>query len=154
MSIYQKAKNDLIRYCNYQERCMLEVQYKLNQYSNLTEQEQNELVATLQAANLLNEIRYASSFVRSHFYTKKWGKIKITHALKLKEIAEKTIQDALLQISYEDYYNTLFHLLRKKRNTLAEERNNLITQKKLMNYALQKGYEIELIKSILYNNTL
>jgi regulatory protein len=153
---YMIAKQKLAHYCSYQERTIAEVENKLQEYTNLSPTDITQIIQELIQEKFLDERRYVISFVRGKFYIKKWGKNKITHALKIKKLDTKLIQEALEEIPDEAYQDTVKELLLKKKDTFRET-NKPILQKKLINYLLQKGYEIELIREhvekILYQKT-
>lgn len=147
---YQIAQQKLIDYCNYQERSLTEVEDKLRVYSDLTPAEVNQIIEFLIKERFLDEKRYAISFVRGKFFIKKWGKNKIAYALSSKRIPSNLIQEALADISDEEYQHTLQELILKKKAALGTLAKPII-QKKLINYLLQKGYEFELIRDNLKN---
>ena len=87
-------------------------------------------------------------WVREHFRTKKWGKIKITAALKQQRVSSYNIQKALDEIDQTAYLSCLQRLATVKWNTLKKE-TTLNKKVKATNYLLQKGYESNLIRTAL-----
>jgi regulatory protein len=105
-------------------------------------------VAQLIEDDLLNEERFAILYAGGHFRIKKWGRVKITHALKLKKISPYCIKKGLQEIDAEDYYQTLQKLAFTKWQTLKGV--HLLQKKaKCRLYLLQKGYENDLIMDVL-----
>ena len=147
-STYMVAKQKLSHYCSYQERTITEAQKKSQAYKDLNAAEANQIIQELIQENFLDQKRYAIAFVRGKFFIKKWGKAKIEHALRNKKIEANLIQEALNHISDEEYTHTLQDLILKKKTTLGV-RDKTTTQKKLIKYLLQKGYELELIQDNL-----
>ncbi|MEO8795403.1 MAG: regulatory protein RecX [Daejeonella sp.] len=148
----EQAKLKAESFCAYQERAQQEVRNKLYEwglYSNQVEQIISELIED----NFLNEERFAKSYVLGKFRIKKWGKIKIRQGLKLKKIGDKLISKSLNQIDGDDYIKTLETILEKKSAVLVEK-DAFKKRYKLMNYALSKGFEKDLIFDVLKNNTL
>ncbi|MGC4100996.1 regulatory protein RecX [Ferruginibacter sp.] len=99
--------------------------------------------------NYLNEERFATQFAGGHFRTKKWGKVKIAHALKQKQVSAYCIKKALQQINDTDYFATLQKLLDDKLKTLKSEKNIFIKKRKLQDFLLQRGFEQEYIRDMM-----
>lgn len=140
----QKAKH----YCAYQERSHAEVKEKLYGFG-LYKKEVEELLSTLIEENYLNEERFAIAFAGGHFRTKHWGRVKIKYQLKQKQVSEYCIKKALKTIDEDDYQQTLQKLFDGKLKTLKSEKNIFIKKRKLQDYLLQKGFEMELIRELL-----
>ena len=140
------------RFCAYQERSQQEVRnklYELGLFAGRVE----EVISELIQAGFLNEERFAVAYTLGKFRIKKWGKLKIRHGLRLKKIPEKLIAKALKQINEADYLRTLQDVLSKKR-VLLKEKDNFKLEYKLIQFALSKGYERDLITDALKANML
>ena len=145
---FEQVKAKLAKFCAYQERCSKDVFSKMEEF-DLTEDEMIELIRWLSKELYLDDYRYACSFVRGKFSTRKWGRIKIKHELKKKDILEKYISKAILEeIDEELYWNEMNKLLKKKKESLGNK-IDFATQKKVQLYLQQKGYEWSLIKEAL-----
>ena len=138
----QKAKH----YCAYQERCHSEVREKL--YSlGLHKNEVEQLVTQLIEEEFLNEERFAIAYAGGKFRIKNWGKEKIRYALKQKQVSAYCIRKALNSISNSDY-NKIFKVVAdKKLQLLKSEKNVFIKKRKLNDFLLRKGFEIEIIQN-------
>ena len=134
-------------YCAYRERCEAEIIQKLYQLS-IVEKEAEFYVSYLKENNFLNEERFVNAFTNGKFNIKSWGKRKIVQALQAKKIDSKKIQKSVVNIDEGMYYVRLLDLLTKKNKNLKEP-DVFKRKQKLINYALQKGYEIELINDAL-----
>ncbi len=134
-------------YCVYRERCHQEVRDKLYDWG-LHSVDVESIIADLIENNFLNEERFAIHYTIGKFRQKKWGKIKIKNELKFKKISPYCIQKAINQIDAEEYLNTLIQLLKKKNEKLKEE-NQYIKYSKLMQHALYKGFEHDLIRDVI-----
>jgi regulatory protein len=143
----QEATEKIQRYCAYQERNHKEIRSKLFGYG-LYQNEVEEIIVHLITSGFLNEERYAKAFVGGKFRMKKWGKIKITHALEGHGLTSNCIKSGLKEIDTEEYVTTLHNLLLKKNDQLEEE-NIFVRRDKLSTYAIQKGYEPELVWKII-----
>jgi len=142
-----EIKEKLAYFCAYQDRCHQDVEKKMKEFFLIPEA-QDEIMLYLIQENFLNEERFAKSFARGKFTQKSWGRIKISIELKKRHIYDRLIQKALSDINEEDYYQTAQRLIEKKAQTL-NEKNNYLKNQKIIRFMLQKGYEYELIQSIL-----
>jgi len=144
----QQAFQKIKQYCAYQERCHTEVREKLYSFGlNIKDAEQ--IISQLIEENYLNEERFAKQYAGGKFRMKQWGKLKIKHALKQKQVSGYSIKKALSEINDEDYQKTLNKLTEEKLKVLRGEKNIFIKKRKLYDYLLQKGYEGELVRDIL-----
>jgi regulatory protein len=134
-------------YCAYQDRTQQEVRDKLYSYG-LEPDDVEELVVRLSQEKLIDEERYAQSYVRGKYGLKKWGRRKIMRGLKSKGISDYCIKQGLKEIDPEAYEQNLLHLLEKK-NATEKEKNPYTRRQKLTYYLLSKGYENDLIQDAL-----
>jgi regulatory protein len=140
---YQEAVSKIQRYCAYQERAHAEVRQKLFEYG-LYQREVDEILTELITAGFLNEERFAKAFAGGKFRMKKWGRIKIIHALEAKGVSPNCIKSGLKELDEADYLKTLRETLKKKSDELTEE--NIYTHRdKLARFVMQRGYEPELV---------
>lgn len=139
----QKARH----YCGYQERCHQEVKEKLYSYG-LNRQEVEEAIATLIEEDYLNEERFAIQFAGGKFRMKGWGRTRIKNELKQRQISEYCIKKAMKEISDEDYMATLEKMARSRWDLLKKEAP-LNRLRKTQDHLLYKGYEWDLVKSVL-----
>ncbi|MFZ6012860.1 MAG: regulatory protein RecX [Bacteroidota bacterium] len=139
----QQAKERIQRYCAYQERCHQEVRQKLFEYG-LYSSQVDEILTQLITDGFLNEERFAKAFAGGKFRIKKWGRIKITHELEARNVSKNCIKIGLREIDDADYEDTLKAVLQKKLATIDAE-NVFVVRDKLSHYAIQKGYESEMV---------
>jgi regulatory protein len=143
----EQVKQKALRYCVYQERAHQEVKNKLYELG-LRSSEVDEMLSYLITEGFLNEERFAKSFAGGKFRVKKWGRIKIVHALESKGLTKNCIRIGLKEIDEADYLRTLEELLKSKISELAET-NVFIVRDKASKYAIQKGFEPDLVWSTL-----
>ena len=134
-------------YCAYQERTQQEVRDKLYTYG-LEPEEIEDLVVRLCAEKMIDEERYAASYVRGKYGLKKWGRRKIMQGLKGKRISDYCIKKGLKEINPETYWENLLHLLEKKNRT-EKESNPFARKQKIVYFLQSKGYETDLIQDAL-----
>ncbi|MEZ4720344.1 MAG: regulatory protein RecX [Flavobacteriales bacterium] len=124
-------------YCNYRDRCHKEVRDKLYELG-LWRQDVNTAITQMIEENLLNEERYARSYVRGHFYNKHWGKVRIVAELKARQVHSRMITMAMEEIDESDYEATIQKLIEKKSKELTG--NQFERKQKMSRYLAQKGY--------------
>lgn len=139
----QEAMNKLEHYCAYQERCHQEVRQKLTQMHMIPEAI-DVIIVHLLNQNFLNEERFAKTFVRGKFKFKNWGKHRLTFELSKKDISKININQALAEISNEEYSKVFNDLAEKKANSIKEA-NYFKKKKKFVDYFLYRGWESHLV---------
>ena len=144
---FEQAKQKALRYCAYQERSHQEVKNKLFELG-LRSSAVDELLAYLITEGFLNEERFAKSFAGGKFRIKKWGRIKIVNALEYKGLTKNCIRIGLKEIDESDYHDTLERLLTSKISEL-DDSDKFLVKDKASKYAIQKGFEPELVWEIL-----
>lgn len=138
-----QALEKIRHYCAYQERSHLEVRNKLYEYG-LYSSDVDEILIQLITDGFLNEERFAKSFVGGKFRVKKWGKIKIVNHLEAHDISKNCIRTALKEIDDDDYLKTLRGIIEQKNENIEEE-NLFVKRDKISKYAIQKGFEPDLV---------
>jgi len=144
----EQALQKLKHYCGYQERTHQEARDKLYSFG-LYKQEVEELLARLIEEDYLNEERFALAYAGGKFKMKGWGKIKIIQALKEKRISEYCIKKAMEEIDKTHYQSTLNKFAIAKWSSLKSETNVFIKMRKTQDHLLQKGFEPNLVYSVL-----
>ena len=142
-----QALSKIQKYCAFQERCHAEVRNKLFEYG-VSSSDTDEIITKLILSGFLNEERYAKAFAGGKFRMKKWGRLKIVHALEANGISKNCIRIGLTEIDPDDYEKSLREILEKKNGEVKEP--NIYSQRdKLSKFAIQKGYEPDLVWKLL-----
>ena len=136
------VKNKIEHYCAYQERCHNDVKNKLNKLGIFGDQV-DEYIFYLIDENYLSETRYSEAFVRGKYNNNNWGRIKIKMELNSKNISEWNINNALKQITEEDYENKLFKICEKQMQNIDD--NQYKFKNEIIRRLTQKGWEMDLI---------
>jgi len=138
-------------YCAFSERSTEEVRKMMKDF-DLNPADAWTVLERLTKAGFINEARFAKSFAGGKFRIKKWGKRKIEVEMKKKGLSEELIEKGLNELPEKDYTDTLDELLKKKWAQISrkevEKDDYEAKQKnrqKLIRYALQKGYEMDLV---------
>ena len=139
----KEAKQKIQHYCAYQERSHQEVRDKLYAFG-LHRAHVDEILTELITDGFLSEERFARAFAGGKFRMKKWGRIKISNALEGKGVSANCIRTGLKEIEEFEYLTALRGLLRQKFATVEDD-NVFAVRDKISKYAIQKGYEPELV---------
>jgi len=141
------AITEMQRYCAIQDRSHKEVRTKLIEHQVYGDTAE-DIIADLITEGFLDEERFARSYARGKFRMNDWGRNKIIQELKFKGVSAYSIKAAMEEIPEQDYLDKLAGLLEKK-SQHTSFKNAFERTKKLTDYALSKGYEYEIIKTVL-----
>ena len=136
-------------YCRYQQRCQSEVKEKLFELG-VNKKDHDELITELVKENCLNDERFAVAFASGRFKLKQWGRKKIQKGLREKRVSDEIAQKALEQINKKEY-GAILNKLAKERYAALKHEQHLVRKKKTMDYLMQKGYELDLVKEAINN---
>ena len=137
-------------YCAYQERCHFDVRNKLNKLGVFGD-EVDEYICYLIDENYLSETRYTEAFIRGKFNNNNWGRIKIIRELKVRNISEWNINNALKQIDEKDYEKKLNKICEKQIQQISGSSSEI--RNKVLRRLTQKGWETDLIIKCLNRPT-
>ncbi len=135
-------------YCAYQERCLFEIQNKLNQLG-ATESESKKVIEHLEKFRFYNQKRFAQSFAQGKLRINKWGKVKIKAALIQKFVDKETINDALESIDYCEYLSILKGLIDRKSVELSKEKDEWTKKQKILRFLSSRGFSYDEIQEFL-----
>ena len=136
------------KYCAKRETSEFDITQKLKSWGANQEQIQ-QIVQKLKQNNFINNLRYAEAFTHDKFKFNAWGKKKIEYHLRQKHIDQEIIDKALQTIDQQEYEQTLRKLLLNKLKSLSNIHDPLILRKKLISFAVGRGFEYELINKTI-----
>ena len=142
----------MAKYCAYQERCVKDVRDKLKTF-DILEEEKTKILDYLLDNRFVNDERFAKSFVRGKINQSGWGVNKIRFHLIQKGIDKDIIDEALGQTDNEVYRQHLIDILKAKSKTIKAD-SDFEKKRKLAAYAMQKGFEGNLIWEVLKDLTI
>jgi regulatory protein len=137
----------ITRFCAYQERSHYEVREKL-QSLGLSEEDSDAVISKLITDGFVNEERFAKSFAGGKFRMKKWGRIRIEHALQSHQISTRCIAIGLREIDEEDYRLVLERLIMSKAASVSRE-DEYQKWDAVSKFVIGKGYEPELVWNVI-----
>ena len=141
--IKEEVLNKIRKYCALQERCVSDVEKKLDKFI-ISNSDKIQIISFLTIEKYLDEKRFAISYSQGKFKIKKWGKQKIKNELIKKKISRKNIEIAINSISKTDYIKSLNDLINFKIKFL-NDKDSFSRNGKLARFLLQRGYELDII---------
>lgn len=141
------AKAKAEHYCASRECCRFDLERKFSQWE-VSEKIWEDVLSHLESYGFLDEKRYIRAFIDAKFKHNNWGKIKIKHALKQKQLPEDEIEVLLDELDHEEYLNVLRKLVNKKAFQVKGS-NNYQKRQKVINSLTSKGFEPSLIIEVL-----
>jgi regulatory protein len=139
-------------YTSRQETCRWAAESKLRVWGALPIQVKS-IIAYLEKEHYIDETRFSKSFANDKFRFNQWGKVKIAHALEAKRIPASVFQPVLDAMDEDSYIKTLNELLEKKSHEITAK-NKYERQGKLISFALQRGFEYDVVERVLKSNNL
>lgn len=143
----KKAKIKIANICSKRETPESDVVNKLSKW-NIDIKDIKEIVKWLIDNNFINENRYAAAYTREKLYINKWGKNKIREGLIGKKINRDIIDTTLSEIDVEDYKSICHQLLEKKSKSIPPD-DEYKTKVKIIRFLVSRGFEYDIINSIL-----
>ncbi|MBP5796848.1 MAG: RecX family transcriptional regulator [Bacteroidales bacterium] len=137
----------MAKYCAYQERCVKDVTEKLKSFE-LTEKDREAILNYLIENRFVNNERFAHAFVRGKINQSGWGVNKIRFHLTQKGLDKDIIEEALRGYDEGAYRQRLLDILKAKAKSVKAE-NDFEKKRKLAAFAMQKGFEANLVWEIL-----
>lgn len=145
-----EALNKAAAYCTLCERCVSEVSTKLTAWG-VPYAVQEEIITRLTNEKFIDEARYCRAFVNDKVRFNRWGRLKITAALREKRLPQEYIKEAMENIDEDAYQQSLQETIDIKRREL-KGKDDFATQQKIIRHAASRGYEPSLIiKAINYS---
>lgn len=130
--------------CSRSEQCESELLTKLSRWG-ISSAMAEKIMERLRAGRYVDDVRFAHAFVRDKYLFQRWGRIKISAALRLKRIESDTISTAIdEEIDESTYRANLVALIRAKVRQLDQPRS-YENRTRLLRFAAGRGYEPAII---------
>ncbi|MUP38746.1 RecX family transcriptional regulator [Labilibaculum sp. 44] len=143
----ESALSKVMFICSRQEKCCFDIRKKLCEWE-ISSADQDQIIQTLIDEKFLNDERYTNFYVRDKFRFNRWGRIKIAHHLKQKQIPEYIISDAIDQLDEREYTQNLQDILSSKIKSIREE-DPYQLRAKLFRFAQGRGFESQISLQII-----
>jgi len=144
------ALDKLREICSRQEKCPADIIALLKRWG-IDREEHQKIIEQLKSERFIDEVRYASAFVRDKIKFDRWGIIKIRFLLQHRGISKEVVENALGEIDRDEYRNTIGRELARKRKTLKGTPREIWA--KLARYGSSRGYEMEFMREFLGEST-
>lgn len=129
--------------CSGSEKCVFDINRKLKKW-DVDEVTSHKILDQLIEDKFIDHHRYASFYARDKFRFNKWGKRKIEFELRQRGIETTIINEALEQISDDDYNMVLKEILEQKLKGIRNK-DYYQTKAALLRFATSRGFENELV---------
>lgn len=140
----KRVRQKVSRYCATAERSPRQLKDRLVK-EGLSTSQIEQVLQQLRKDNFLNETRFALAYCHDKIKFNAWGKLRVKQELKFHQIPTPEIEHALEAFSEIEYQEILLHVLERKLRQLSTEENLLLKKKKMIDYALRKGFESDLV---------
>lgn len=145
-----EALNRAAAYCTTCERCVSEVCAKLVAWG-MDSVQQRRIIERLISENFINEERFCRAFVNDKVRFNRWGRRKISLALREKRVEASLVKAALDAIDDEVYMAALVAVVAAKRREL-KGKDDYLSKQKILRYAASRGFEPSLIMDVINFN--
>ncbi len=142
-SSYNKAA----QLCSRFEKCTSEIREKLLIWG-LSEEDAEPVVKKLVSEKYIDDERFARAYVKDKFRFNHWGKQKIVHMLRSKNVDPEILELALEEIQDDNYAENLLKLLTDKARSI-KAKDKYDKRNKLMRFALSRGFESGIVMKII-----
>jgi regulatory protein len=109
----------------------------------------DDIIDELIREKFIDDLRYATAYVRDKVRLNQWGRVKIRYMLSMEHIKHSLIDQALAEIDEDEYLQTLQDILAKKSRELRGESNPYQKRQKLVKFAQGRGFEVDLALEVI-----
>lgn len=133
--------------CSRSEKCTSEIQEKLKLWG-LSSEDSELVVEKLVIEKYIDDERFARAYVKDKFRFNHWGKQKIAHMLRAKNISSEILELAFEEIEEGGYTEGLRKILTDKEKSI-KAKDKFDKRNKLMRFAMGRGFESGQIYAVL-----
>ena len=143
----QEAFLTLAALCAQAEHCQWEMTEKMRRWE-LPEEAQARIMERLTKERYVDDERFARAFIKDKIRYNKWGRRKVQQGLWMKHIDDDIQQRVLSEVDDAEYLAVLKPLLKQKTKSIKAENNYELTRK-LVRFALGRGFTYDIIRQCL-----
>ena len=140
----EQALYRLSALCSKAEHCSGEMLAKMKLWG-LDEEARARVLDKLQADKFVDDARYARAFVDDKLRYTGWGALKISQALRQKQVEGSIIDEALSEVTPQQWLDVLLPLLQQKWPSVSAA-TDYERSVKLIKFAYGRGFPIDLIR--------
>ena len=109
-------------------------------------QMEDDIIDFLKKEKFIDDLRYATAYVRDKSAIAGWGRVKIRHSLSAKGVSRECVETALAELDGNPGLAKLEKALKMK---AAKLRDDPHCKFKLLRFALGRGYEYDEIRGLV-----
>lgn len=138
----EQALYKITAYCSLAEHCLSEVRKKLEAWE-MSEDDIQSIVAYLLKEKYVDEERYTRAFAKEKLTFAKWGKTKVSFALRRKGIDASVVTAVLDDVFGEvDYDESISQVLSAKFRSI-KYKDKYDAKAKLLRFGAGRGFEFQ-----------
>jgi len=141
MADYKQLLERAARLCSTGEKCSSDIGEKLHTWG-MDDKDVQKALAYLISNKFIDDQRYTTFFVRDKLKLNKWGRIKISYALRQKKIDPDTIKAVMEEIDENQYMEILDGLIAEKIRKTGPP-SDYQAKAKILRFAAQRGFTQE-----------
>lgn len=143
----QRPVAEMAALCARAEYCTSEIRRRLRRYE-LDSEQTDEVIRRLTEGAYIDDQRYARAYIRTHLLQNGWGRRKAAFMLSSqKAISASVVREAMEAVSEDEYLAAARKVLASRRRGL--DLTDYDTRLRLMRHLASRGYESDLIRSLL-----
>lgn len=144
---YEQALTRVTSLCSASEYCIHDINEKLYRWG-ISNTDSERIIDYLLDEKYIDEARYAQAYTNDKLRFSHWGRIKIKSMLRMKHISDRDINNALDNISEEEYESILRDIIKGKAKSEGDA-EDYASRAKIIRFALQRGFEMEEITKFI-----
>ena len=144
--MFLKGKNKALNILSKASQSEKKIREKLNE--DFEEDTVDDVIDFLKKYNFINDGELASKIVNTNVNLNKYGKNKIKQNLYNKGIEKSAIDEAISEIDYDAEFENALYLAQKRYDRVKNE-DPKKAYAKIANHLAYKGFNYEIIKSVL-----
>lgn len=137
---YEQALTRITSLCSASEYCIHDINEKLYRWG-ISNTDSERIIDYLLDEKYIDEARYAQAYTNDKLRFSHWGRIKIKSMLRMKHISDRDINNALDNISEEEYESILRDIIKGKVKSEGDA-EDYASRAKIIRFALQRGFEM------------
>ena len=137
---YEQALTRVTSLCSASEYCIHDINEKLYRWG-ISSTDSERIIDNLLDEKYIDEARYAQAYTNDKLRFSHWGRIKIKSMLRMKHISDRDINNALDNISEEEYESILRDIIKGKAKSVGDA-EDYASRAKIIRFALQRGFEM------------
>lgn len=136
----EKALSRMMHIASRKEYCTHDIYQKLYQLK-VEEDAIERIISQLHENKFIDDRRFTRSYINDKLRFNKWGKVKITHHLRLKRVPGQIIDEAFEEFTEEQLTEALKPIIIKKLKSVKGD-TEYDRRNKVIRYALGRGFEM------------